>query len=115
VLLSSDGTRHSWSDNVADEWVPETVQEAQLVACVDEEQERSIEVCLYNGPSITRYRYTVSVRLVQARTGAEVASTTVHGSMPRECRQTEDYDLTRLAGDHVPFAAVEEWMRVRVE
>ena len=115
VLLSADGTSHSWSGDLPDEWYPETVQTAQLVACVEEEQERSIEVCLYNGPSITRYRYTVAVRIVEARTGGQVGSTVLQGSSPRECRQSEDYDLTRLEGSHVSFSAAADWMRTHVE
>jgi len=115
VLLASSGESHAWSDDLPEEWYPGAVEAAQLVACVGEEDEREIEVCLYNGPSITRFQYQVSLRLVEARTGAQVASTVLEGSMPRECRQSEDYDLTRLEGNHVAFAAARDWMRAHVE
>jgi hypothetical protein len=52
---------------------------------------------------------------VEARTGAEVATTMLEGSLPRECQATEPYDLTRLAGDHVSFASAREWVRAYVE
>ncbi len=115
VLLSSSGEDHDWSDDLSGSWVPQSVQDAQLVACVDPEQESEIEVCAYNGPSITRYRYEVSLRLVEAGTGVEVASTALQGTDPRECQPSEPYDLTRLAGDHVSFAAARDWMRDYVE
>ena len=115
VVLTSSGEPHDWSDDLAETWYPQSVQAAQLVACVEEEQERSIEVCPYNGPDITRYRYEVSLRLVEARTGVEVASTVLRGNDPRECRQTEDYDLTRLAGDHISYSAAADWLRAHVE
>jgi len=115
VLLASSGESHAWSDDLPEEWYPGAVEAAQLVACVGEEDEREIEVCLYNGPSITRFQYQVSLRLVEARTGAQVASTVLEGSMPRECRQSEDYDLTRLEGNHVAVAAARDWMRAYVE
>jgi hypothetical protein len=115
VVLTSSGEPHDWSDDLAETWYPQSVQAAQLVACVEEEQERSIEVCPYNGPDITRYRYEVAIRLVEARTGVEVASTVLRGNDPRECRQTEDYDLTRLAGDHISYSAAADWLRAHVE
>lgn len=115
VALSSDGEPHDWTNDVPEVWTPASLDAAQLVACVRPEQERSIEVCHYNGPDITRYRYEVTIRLVEARTGAEVASTVLVGSDPRECRSTEDYDLTRLAGDHISFSEAEDWLRDHVE
>ncbi len=115
ILLRSSGEVHDWSDDLSGSWVPQSIQNAQLVACVDPEQEREIEVCAYDGPDITRYRYEESLRLVGARTGATVASTVLEGNDPRECQQTEPYDLTRLAGDPVSFAAAEDWLRAYVE
>jgi len=115
VLLASNGESHTWSNDLPGEWIPGSAEEAQLVACVEEEVESSIEVCQYNGPDITRYRYEVRVRLVEARTGVQVASTRLQGSEPRECQSTEDYDLTRLAGDHVSFSAAADWLRAHVE
>lgn len=115
VLLSSGGGAHDWSDDLPEAWLPASVGEAQLVACVAEEAENEIEECLYNGPSIHRYQYQVSLRLVEARTGAVVATTVLEGSPPRECQPSEPYDLTRLAGDHVSYAAAEDWMRGYVE
>jgi len=115
VLLSSSGEDHDWSDDLPHGWAAQSVEDAQLVACVDAEQESSIEVCEYIGPDITRYRYEVSLRLVEAQTGAEVASTVLGGNDPRQCQQTEAYDLTRLAGDPVSFAAARDWMQAYVE
>lgn len=110
VLLSSSGEHHSWSSQVDDTWLPETVSEAQLVACVGEQEEQSIEVCHYNGPDITRYVYRVSVRIVAAQTGATVATEAFVGDPPRKCRQSEDYDLTRLEGPDVSYEDISSWI-----
>jgi hypothetical protein len=114
VLLSSSGGHHSWSSQLDNTWLPESVSEAQLVACVGEQEERSIEVCHYNGPDITRYVYQVSVRIVAAQTGVTVATETFAGDRPRECRQTEDYDLTRLEGSDVSYGDIRSWMSTYV-
>lgn len=110
ILLSDSGSRHAWSNSVPSSWQPESVGEAQLVACVGEETERSIEVCRYNGPDITRYRYQVVVQVYDAATGTLRGEATISGSSPRACRQTEPYDLTVLRGDHVSFSDVQEWL-----
>lgn len=114
VLLSSSGGHHSWSSQLDDTWLPESVSEVQLVACVGEQVEHSIEVCPYNGPDITRYVYQVSVQIVAAQTGVTVATETIAGDRPRECRQTEDYDLTRLEGSDVSYGDVQSWMSAYV-
>jgi len=114
VLLSSSGGHHSWSSQVDNTWLPESVSEAQLVACLGEQEERSIEVCQYNGPDITRYIYQVSVRIVAAQTGVTVATETIAGDRPRECRSSEDYDLTRLEGSDVSYGDVQSWMSAYV-
>ena len=110
VLLAASGESHGWSNDLPAGWNPGSVEETQLVACVEAEEEAPIEVCQYDGPDITRYRYEAAVRVVEARTGAVVAATVLMGIEPRQCRSTEDYDLTRLAGDPVPFSAAADWL-----
>jgi hypothetical protein len=115
VLVASDGMNHAWSDQLPDAWEPESLADVELVACVHPEREVAIEVCQYNGPDITRYRNEVEIRLMAARTGAQVAATVVRGTDPRECQQMEDYDLVRLEGSHVSYDDVEAWLRLHAE
>jgi hypothetical protein len=111
VLISSDGESHAWSGRLPDSWDPDSVGEVELVACVYPEGERSIEVCRYDGPDITRYRHEMEIRLLAAQTGRPVASTVLSGNDPRACRLMEDHDLVRLEGTHVSYDDVEAWLR----
>jgi hypothetical protein len=113
--MADSGETHDWSNEVPEEWSPASVGEAELVACASEAREEVIEVCPYNGPDITRYRYSVTVRLVEARTGVTVGATTLVGADPRECRSTEDYDLTRLEGPDPSFDQARDWLAPYVE
>jgi hypothetical protein len=110
VLLSESGEHHEWSDSLPAEWYPAGVSDAQLVACIGAETQQTIEVCHYNGPDITRYTNQLAVRLVEARNGRTIASQTFTGDPPRECRQTEDYDLTRLEGPEIDLSVVQGWL-----
>lgn len=111
VLLDSIGNEHDWSHELPMEWLPTAVRETQLVVCVGEEREIKIETCHYDGPDITRYRYSLDVELIEAKTGNIVGLTTLEGSWPRACQQTESYYLTRLEGSHVSFDQLREWLQ----
>jgi hypothetical protein len=111
VLLDTQGSEHPWTNELPREWWPATVEELQLVALIGPEEEVVIEVCPYNGPDITRFRYQHSIRLVEASTGIEVDSAVLTGSDPRECRATEAWSLERLEGERPTYEQVEEWLR----
>lgn len=112
VLLTSSGGRCDWTDSVPLEWRSENMTDIQLVVTVGEEQEIILGSCDYTGgPSITRYQYSVEVNLREANTGKIVASTTLYGSEPRHCGQTEERSVTRLEGSRVQFDQLEEWLR----
>lgn len=111
VLLGSDGNKHEWSIHLPAEWLPVAVEQTQLVVFVGEEKGKIIETChFYSGPDIKRYQYSLDVVLHEAKTGEIVASTTLHGSLPRGCRHSEDWSLTRLAGSTVSFEQLQEWL-----
>jgi hypothetical protein len=112
VLLDSTGNGHEWSDQIPVEWLPSAVAETQLVVCVGEEREIKIETCEYMiGPDIIRYRYSLDIKLREAKTGKIINATTLDGSLPRACEFSEPYSLTRLEGSHVSFDQVQEWLR----
>jgi len=110
LLLNPNGTNHTWAGS-AWSWRPSTTLATQLVACVEPQQENVIEVCHYNGPDITRYQYSVAVRLFAVQSGQQIATTTLWGAPPRECRQQEPWSLVRLAGQPVAANQLIDWLR----
>ncbi|GAB4481948.1 MAG: hypothetical protein Kow00124_30240 [Anaerolineae bacterium] len=110
LILNPNGTDHAWA-GWAWSWRPSATLATQLVACVEPQQENVIEVCHYTGPDITRYQYSVAVRLFAVQSGQQIASTTLWGTPPRECRQWEPWDLVRLAGQPVQPNQLIDWLR----
>ena len=99
VILDQAGATMEWTGSSDDAWESQSVDDIELVVCVDAEEVRTaIETCQYDGPDIVRYRVTREARVVEARTGNELAHFTLTDDA-RECQQTEDYDLTELEGD----------------
>jgi len=116
VLLSLSGSSHEWSDNLPENWDPLGIRFVELVLCVSDEVERLIETCRYiPPPDIKRYRYEVMLRLLSAHTGELIESETLQGNAPRECEQTEISSVSRLAGSHVSFDQVQDWVKRYVE
>ena len=110
ILLDPTGQRHTWTNSIPEGWRSENVSDTELVVLVSYQIDVAIEVVHYAGPDITRYQYHVDVVLRAAKTGEIIESITIYGTEPRECRQTEDYDLTELHGDEVPFSDLSDWL-----
>lgn len=92
------------------EWEPMAIRHLELVVVEDDISWQQIQECLYNGPSIIRYRGTQTVRVLAARDGTLVASRTFQGTDPRACQPTEDYWLTELYGEEPDLAGMTEWL-----
>ncbi len=114
MLDTATGGPHVWASQQP-AWRPGTALATQLVACIDPERENMIQECLYYGPSIFRYQYSMHVRLLVAQTGQTLSDTTLWAAPPRECQQWEDYWLTRLAGPHVSSTDLFNWLRPFVQ
>jgi hypothetical protein len=99
VVLDPEGNEQRWTGRAPIEWKPASLADTELVSCVsDEDVMALIETCQYiNGPSIKRYAATRHVKVVEAATARVVAEFNV-GDSPRQCRQTEQRDLTELKG-----------------
>jgi len=89
VFIGRDGGEHPFTFRVPKRWWPSRLQRTELVACCDnEEGERLVDTCSYRGRgggTISRYVYTVKVRLVEARTGALLKEGLVAGGPPDSC------------------------------
>ncbi len=102
-----EGSWHPLNSRTKDTWLPARAEDAQLVLCISPESTRSIEVCqFWGGESITRYRYIVDVKLVEAQSGHIIAEEHFEGQSPRFCLSQERSDLTALYGSHV----YDEWI-----
>lgn len=113
VILNTKGGRSSLSDEGDDlDWEPMAVRFGQLVACLGSEQQIAIQTCPYfsfsggAAPSITRYRYQRSVRVVSARAGKAVLDIVMRGSTPDRCPSIASFSQTRIDGGHVYFEDV---------
>jgi hypothetical protein len=89
----------SWTRRMPAEWVPVSIEAAELVACVPGEPTLTqVETCSYTGGTdVTRYRASVDVRIVEARTAAQLAIVPLVGE-PDACRASERADVTRIDG-----------------
>ncbi len=77
-------------------------------------RQSAIEECRYNGPNIIRYRYATAVTLYSATTGQRIADVTLRGADPRECQQSEQWDLTELHGEKVSTDEIIGWLEQHV-
>jgi hypothetical protein len=109
VVITKSGlsvNSHYYPEN----WIPSSVGELQVVACVEDENWQLIQTCKYiNGPNILRYQSNANVVIIEARTGNTVEQFTLKGDPPRQCRDAEAAGITELRGNSVrPETAVKE-------
>jgi hypothetical protein len=99
VLLGDTGGVHMWTGKLPAEWRPDNTADAEIVACVTGKPERiKIETCTYIlGPSIKRYKETMTVTVIAPKTGVVLSSFTVD-DLPRQCKSTEEQKVTELYG-----------------
>jgi hypothetical protein len=107
VVLDSVGRQSNWTELAPLAWKPATLADAQLVACIGEEERALIETCQYTGGSpVRRYQADRKVRLMEAVSGDPVATFTV-SDYPRACAASEVTSLTSLVGE-VTWTMVQE-------
>jgi uncharacterized protein YjbI with pentapeptide repeats len=98
VILDGGGRPASLSDQAAKlGWEPMAARFGQLVACIEEEKQVTVEVCTYfaigsgaPGPPTRRLRFERGVRVVEAKTGRVVFNETYRGSFPEACPATKN-------------------------
>lgn len=99
VVLDTNGVEFAWTGKPSVEWRPPTVDDVELVACVQAEETLSqIEVCAYKGgPSTTRYSATREIRVMAARSGAQVARFSITDE-PGNCPFVKSSDEPEMKG-----------------
>jgi hypothetical protein len=110
VVISSSGGIDSWTNEIPKEWRPESTSQTQLVAVINRGA-KPLQTCAYTGPSVTRYQYYLKADLREAKTGKLVQSTTLYGSVPGQCRQSERMSVTTLYGSSVEFSQLKTWLQ----
>lgn len=99
VILDAGGRQSSWSGRGPLAWKPDSLADAELVACIADEETVREEVCEYTAAApIVRYRSERDVTVAEAVSGRVVARFTVSDS-PRRCATSEPRDLTALRGE----------------
>ena len=107
VVLDATGAEQGWTGKAALEWRPPTVDDTELVACVDrEETHNRVDTCRYDHGSITTlYNARLDFRVVAARSGLELAHHTIV-SAPGEC------PYSKVGGDDDRIEANVSWEQV---
>lgn len=100
---------------VSTDWRGETAETTPLVLCAEPETQELVERCSYGrvlrgDATLERWGYRRDVRLVEARTGRVIVSTTLRGTPPLACPETESFGRSsteRRYGTHVGVQEIE--------
>lgn len=108
---------------VPDELKAGSLSAVQVALCLDWPEEVLIERCPYtkNGDDpesvagvVERYQFEQRLRLVTAQTGEVIAETTLQGSAPRACLDSEAFrrgqETITVTGDEVNNATIQAWV-----
>lgn len=95
------------------EFRPATLNEVQLVLCLEDEREVVVQTCNYSGGKvIKRYQYTREVQLYQARNAELVAQGIIKGIEPEKCPQMATNGFTMpIYGERTDSSAIGAWIK----
>jgi hypothetical protein len=105
------GNMYEWTNRLPETWLPESTNELELVACLDEEQEELIQTCQYGmGSSWRRFQYKRRIRLLEAKTGEIVAADILMGGVPPQCPSSIISGDNQKYGSHVGYYPLQNWL-----
>ena len=91
--MDTDGNAWPWDDDQPTEWIPNSVQAAELIGCVFRRTE-TVETCLYEDDvTLTRYRHWVEVWVYSAGDRRLLTQHRIDGEMPRPCQGFENFSV----------------------
>ena len=89
LLFTDEGRRHPTTASVPRFWRPESVSNAELVACFGSTFRVEMGTCRYDdGSSIDRYSQRIRVSIFLAQTGELLDMLTLEGPPPSQCPET---------------------------
>lgn len=99
-----------WTRHLPEGWRPATLEEVELVLCLQPEERVTVEVCQYSGNrEMKRYQYRRQGVLREARTGEIVAKMLLKGTAPATCPVVTS-DMVDKKGTHVTNDMVTAWL-----
>jgi hypothetical protein len=117
VILDDDGNVHSWTYDLAVDWLPYTPEQLELVVCLGDLEKNKIQKCDYVNEitrvylfSITRYRYERDVALYSSYTGYRINSTTLRGSYPDACPARASSWQSQITGSSIEVSDMATWL-----
>lgn len=85
IAITSDGQAHSWNEGLPDDWLPKSIEEVELVACVLPTEEWKKDTCdLLNAPDVDLYARTTEMTILSVHSG-EREEETISSANPRRC------------------------------
>lgn len=110
-----DGKLHDWQELLKPGWQAHSVEKTELVVVVGKDRETFLSIQHYpNGaPPVSRFKYELEIAVVAAKSGKLLARQSFT-SLPREIRQVESWELTKL-GQPVSFGTVFNWVAAKAQ
>jgi hypothetical protein len=116
------GRLESSSPYVSSDWIGESVEETQLVICLDEKQEILLESCPYSllgfGSAtnwIKRYREQQQIRIVALNTGYTTSAQIFYGEAPKYCPNQAQFSTTTITYmGKIDSSKVKAWIELYV-
>ena len=120
IVLLSNGKRHEFNDDFPADWVPDSVNDTVLIACMGNVGTKLIQTCRYTDkpnqfpyPSsvytLKRYKRSIDMKILAANTGYLIGTEKVYGSSPDSCPETiyTNTDISKY-GQHVTSEDIEK-------
>lgn len=111
IMSYPSGSAHPESSRLPHAWLPKAIQFTELVVCVGKTSFKHIQTCSFidDAPDIDRYQPWIPITIRYALTGDELASQIFYGTMPRNCKESEPWNLVRLEGD-IEWEPIIDWI-----
>lgn len=109
VFLLTNGTLHSWQEDLKPAWQAESVEDTQYVVVLGPQRKIFVSIQTYpNGaPPVSRYKYELDASVVEAKSGRVLAYKRFI-TQPRPVKSMEAWELTAI-GEPVTFQEVYHW------
>ncbi|HNS52524.1 MAG TPA: hypothetical protein PKO09_15265 [Anaerolineae bacterium] len=99
-----------WTRHLPKDWRPASLDEMELVLCLEAEEKARVEVCKYSGNrEMERFQYRRQATLREARTGEVVGRMLLKGSSPATCPAVTS-EMADRKGSRVTDDMVIDWL-----